>query len=99
MNLPQSYQRFLIAKNLYPRVFRELSSELLRQVPQCPFRENEVGLIVLNLIKGTDVGGISFKIVHDQNFSPLHSLLIRYFVTQNRQKFIKFYKERRRVNP
>ena len=99
MNPPQPSQRFLIVKNLYPRTFRELSAELLRQIPQCLFMESEVGLILLSLIKGTEICGVSFRIVHDKEFSSLHALLLRYFVTENRNKLIEFYQKRRHVNP
>lgn len=89
--------RFITAKDIYPRIFAELSKELRKHLPECPdFTEEEVGFIVYFMLKQKIILlNIASKGDSVHEFTSLHSIAIQVFILKTKTELAKYYTNRR----
>ncbi len=97
MVIPQSFRRFLVAKDMFPRIFKELSKELKRHVPECPnFSDVEISFVLIILLR-ENVFPVNSSGSSDSlpEFTPRDSVSLQTFILKYRQQIILFYTNRR----
>lgn len=97
MVIPQSFQRFLVAKDMFPRIFKELSKELQKHLPECPnFTEEEIGFLVFFMLRHKVIllnAGDEVDSVH--KFTSRDSIAIQVFILKMRTELTNYYRNQR----
>ena len=93
MNRP----KFLIARYIYPRVFAELSKELKRHIPECPFTAEEIGYVTLVLVR-EEIIFFNPRSKHYSlpDFNALDSIAVQNFILRSKKKLTELYVARRK---
>jgi len=84
---------FVVLAQVFPQVSRILSKELSLQVPQRTFTREEVGFLVLFLVKGVRINDCSFRIFFDQELGLLDTFIIKEFVRFYKDSLVQFHED------